>query len=83
MVEWKDGATASSAADAQYWLAAEANLQLGVRIDSDTQGYQRAISELAQLALLPAADLTSVQDTEFRTDVSGLDAFFNTPALYQ
>ena len=73
---------ATSAAQGQYWDEAETSLQHGEQTDTNTSGYPAAINELSQLASLPDAMLTTQQQSEFSTDVSALDIFFDTPGLY-
>jgi hypothetical protein len=82
LVDWQSGASAASAAQGQYWDEAETSLQNGEQTDTNTSGYAAAIDELSQLASLPDAMLTTQQQSEFSTDVSALDIFFDTPGLY-
>jgi hypothetical protein len=80
---WKDGASAISAVQGAYELEAgdllENAEEAGV---SGTSGFLTAAAELGQLSSLPDAMLNSVQQSEFDTDVAGLDSFFSTPGLY-
>lgn len=80
---WKQGAAAISAVQGAYQIEAgdllENAEEAGV---SGTSGFLTAAAELGQLSSLPAAMLNSVQQSEFDTDVAGLDVFFATPGLY-
>jgi len=82
LTDWQSGASASSAAQGQFWAGAKASLQQGEQTDTNTSGYPVAINELTQLASLPDAMLTVEQQAEFNTNVSALDTFFDTPGLY-
>jgi hypothetical protein len=83
LVQWKDGATAISAQQGVYWLAAASDLQAGKATDSrDTSTYQAAIDELKELTSLPDAQQTAAQNTAYHKDINALNNFFGTPGLY-
>lgn len=81
--QWQQGASAISAEQGKFWLAAAADLTAGKLTDSgDTSGYVAAIKALTQLAALPDAQQTPAQNAEFHADITALNTFFNTPGLY-
>jgi hypothetical protein len=83
LAQWKKGATAISAQQGAYWLAAAGLLQAAEITDSgNTSGYQVAASELRDLAALPDAQQTPAQNAEYHHDIDALNSFFNTPGLY-
>jgi hypothetical protein len=83
LIQWKDGATAISAQQGAYWLAAASDLQAGKATDSrDTSTYQNAIDELKELTSLPDAQQTPAQNAAYHKDIDGLNSFFGTPGLY-
>jgi hypothetical protein len=81
--QWQQGATAISAEQGKFWLAAAADLTAGEVTDTgDTSGYLAAIKALTELAALPDAQQTPAQNAEFHADIKTLNTFFNTPGLY-
>jgi hypothetical protein len=83
LAQWKKGATAISAQQGVYWLAAAGLLQAAESTDSgNTSGYQVAANELRDLATLPDAQQTPAQNAEYHHDIDALNSFFNTPGLY-
>jgi hypothetical protein len=75
--QWLEGATASSAMEGNYWLAAAADLKA-----AGTPAYATAITELRQLTALPDAEQTPAQNAEFHHDINALNTFFGTPGQY-
>ncbi len=83
LAQWKKGATAISAQQGEYWLAAASLLQSAEGTDGgNTSGYQVAANELKDLAALPDAQQTPAQNAEYHNDINALNSFFGTPGLY-
>ena len=83
LAQWKIGATAISAQQGVYWLAAAGLLEATESTDGgNTSGCQVAASELRDLATLPDAQQTPAQNAEYHHDIDALNSFFNTPGLY-
>ena len=86
--EWVEGAKAADAEHAAYFARAAADLQVGLSGDqmatsvSGRSAYVDAIRQLIDLASLPDADETPVQQEESRSDTVAIDSFFHTPGLY-
>ena len=80
---WKKGATAISAAQGSYEIQANNMLvnALGAGV-AGTGGFLKASQELTQLSALPDAMMNSTQETEFNTDTTALNTFFDTSGLY-
>jgi hypothetical protein len=80
--QWVAGATAISADQGKFWSAAMADLNGGMKTDSDPTGYAHAIDALKSLIALPDAQQTPAQNAEYHTDINDLNSFFKTPGLY-
>jgi hypothetical protein len=82
VIQWKDGATASSADEGISWSKAVADLTAGKTTDTHTAGYSTAIAKLVNLISLPDAQQTPTQNAEYHADIDSLNTFFKTPGLY-
>lgn len=81
--QWSTGASAISAKQAQYWMAAAKDLEAALKAKAPgTTGYSAAATELAELSKLPDAMQTSAQAKEDQALTSALNNFFGTNGLY-
>jgi pyruvate/2-oxoglutarate dehydrogenase complex dihydrolipoamide acyltransferase (E2) component len=81
--QWEQGANAISADQGTFLDQAATDLSDAIAAGGSTPGYQTAVQELQQLASLPETDDTAAQMSEAKNDITALNVFFGTSALYQ